>query len=1048
MLQRGANAFLLSLLLGCVPAGPAVAQTFLSLDRSTPDEGLSQNAITAMVEDDRGLLWIGTQEGLNRYDGHRFHVLRSTPVSASGEASGELVSSSIDALAVDSRSRLWVGTNDHGLEVIDLRTRARRRLGVADGLEHPTVHAILIDPAGGAWLGTATGIEHVTADVDSVRRLGTTSSIVAMMFSAVGAAHALDELCRLWRVEGARIVGGPMALPRDARCVGMQRVADGFWIATAAHGLHHVDLKGRTRGAHAAAWLRSTNAELTAFGRRISGEWLLGYSDGRLAQAPSDWSAPPQLVRFDRPVDSAITGFYLHSSGVLWIGSQTSGLFRARALSATIRRDLVDEAAISGWPARSVRSIRRDGATLLVGTDGGLVMREIGDTDWTTVDAIGATSVRAIAPAQAGGWWVGTHRGLWHLDTRGQARAIPGLPDPRVTDLLVERDGDGEQVWIATRGGLARLRGGAIDNSEVPPALVGPFLTSLLRDSDQRLWIGSNERGVFRIERDGSVQHLGTHNGRLPHDSVWSLHADEKAVWLGTFSGGLLRIDRDTGAVTAITDRDGLSNNVIYRIEPDAKGRLWLTTNLGVNVLDPGTGVIQTLQGGDGLFNLEFNSGASFADGGLLYLGGTDGLDIIEPGRLAPTSPAAIPLITQLIVLGRQGSPGDAPADSASPEVIYSDQVTLGYRDRVLQVDMVAMDFTAPNAARLRYRIDGIHDDWVQPQGAQTSLVLSYLPPGTYPLEVQAAGRDGRFGTSRTLRLQVLPPAWRHPLAYAGYGLLALALVAWMLLRVRARAEQKRAQIHQLNQTVAEHTAALKQANHLLVRSNEKLELATRTDPLTQVSNRRDLQEWLGRECPQFIADIAQPASHTAASGHRMLFCMIDLDDFKRINDNHGHQVGDEVLKEVARRLREVCRERDILVRWGGEEFLLMVRDAHLADATRLAERIRRNIADAPVQLANGQPIAITCSIGLAPWPMSTRWPSLGDWEQSVSLADMAMYAAKESGKNAWVGVLPGPELDRHGVQLLLAGAPVEQLDPGSIEIVHSTKETPRFQRL
>ncbi|MBW3549762.1 MAG: diguanylate cyclase [Proteobacteria bacterium] len=1047
MLQHRVFAILAACLLYWTPVGAAAqrspGQAFLSLERYTPEEGLSQYAITALAEDEHGLLWIGTQEGLNRYDGHRFVVLRNTPA---GEAP-ELASSSIDALAVDGHSRLWVGTNDAGLQIIDLRTRASVRLGTADGLDHPTVRSILIDPAGGAWLGTASGIGRVDADLAAVQPLGASAPVVAMAFSADLEGHALDQDCRLWRLSPTRMHPQPAAVPEGASCVAMQPAGDGFWLATATRGLYRVDGDGQRVAHRPAGWLRRSSAELSALMQRPDGRWLLGYADGAVLQAPADWSAAPTRIAFDQPIDSAITGFHQYRSGVLWIGSSTSGLFRVRALSSTIRRDLVDEAAIATWPSDSVRSILRDGTRLLVGTDAGLVIRDGADADWRPIGAIGATSVRAIAPARRGGWWVGSHRGLWHLGANGRARAVDGLPHPHVTALLVEAGAGGEQVWIATRGGLARMRNGVIDNGildsdAVPSELRDQFLTSLMRDRNGRLWIGSNERGVYRIEPDGGVQHLGTHNGRLPHDSVWSLHADEQAVWLGTF-GGLLRLDPASDTVEAITERDGLSNNVIYRIEPDALGRLWLSTNLGISVLDPRSGIIQTLGRGDGLFNLEYNSGASFlGPDGLLYLGGTDGLDILDPAQLSPSSPPATPMVTGLRVLGRQGPVADA-GPAPTPGVLYAYRLELGHRDRVFQLDMVAVDFTAPDAARLRYRVAGIYDDWVHPRDAETTVVLSYLPPGDYPIEVQAAGRDGRFGPSRRLLLVMQPPPWRHPLAYAGYALLLLALLAWLVRRMRAKAREKHLQIERLNRTVAERTAALKQANHLLSRTNAQLESATRIDPLTRVSNRRDLHEWLERECPQLIGELAAPG----AALRCMLFCVIDLDDFKRINDNHGHQVGDQVLVEVARRLRQVCRERDILVRWGGEEFLLLVRDAHMEDAARLAERVRRAIAEVPVTLASGQALAVTGSVGLAPWPLAPQWPLLGDWQQSVSLADRALYAAKSAGKNAWVGVVPGAEVDRACLQTLLAGAEPDSLPPGSIAVLHSTPVRPPFRR-
>lgn len=1027
-------------LLSVAPAAAAADQSFLSLQRYTPDDGLSQHAVTAIAHDELGLLWIGTQEGLNRFDGHQFNILRAPP----GDASG-LVSSSIESLEPDSASRLWVGTNDEGLEVIDLRSKQRHRLGVAAGLVHPTVMTILHDPAGGgAWLGTGSGVEYVDADLASVRRIGVSAPVVSMALTNNGRALALDSQCRLWRLERTRIRAVPFHPPDGASCVQLHVAGNELWLATTSDGIHRVAADGEAIDHRTAAWLRPQPIELSALIQRRNGQWLLGYADGQVLQAPADWRQAPVPIAFDQQIDSAITRFHEHPTGVLWIGSATSGLFRARALSSAIRLDLIDSAAISQWPSRSVRSIQRDDKTLLVGTDAGLQMRDGPSGKWHTLDAIGATSVRVLTPSAQGGWWLGTHRGLWHLAADGQARQIPGLPDPRVTDLLVEKGEEGEQVWIATRGGLARLRNGSIRYDDLPQELQGQFLTSLMRDSQGRLWIGCNERGVFRLGPDGGIGQLDSASGGLPIDSIWSLHESEDAIWLGTFGGGLLRLDPKTDAVEAITEDDGLSNNVVYRIQPDAYGRLWLTTNNGVSVLDPASGVVQTINRSDGLTNREYNSGATFVDGdGLFYLGGTDGLDIVDPSQLSPTSPTATPMITGLRVLGQKSSVVLVPLQP-EVDVVYADRITLGHRERVLQLDVVATDFTAPDASRLRYRIKGVHDDWMQPQGAQTSLILSYLPPGTYPLEVQAAGRDGRFAASRVLMLDMQPPPWRHPLAYSAYALLALTLAGLLLARIRARSAEKHAQITRLNQIVAEHTAALKQANHMLLRTNEQLELATRIDPLTQVSNRRDLQEWLDRELPMVLHEMQQPGRRDSC----MLLYMIDIDDFKRINDTFGHQAGDEVLVEVARRLRTICRERDLLVRWGGEEFLLLVRDAHLDDAPQVAERIRASVADTPMMLANnGHTVPITCSIGVAPWPLSPLWPSLGDWEQSVSLADMALYAAKAAGKNAWVGLVPGPDGDRSSLLSLLAGAIPEETPPGSVRVLHSTTEPPRFNR-
>jgi len=991
------------------------------------DEGLSQLSVTAVVADDQGFVWIGTQEGLNRFDGHRFGVYRAGP--AEGPRGG-LASSSVDELAFDGRSRLWVGTNDAGLEVVDLRSGVHTRVSLEHGLAHRRVEHILLDPEGGAWLGGPVGVDRIDEGLRSVRRVAETPSIVAMAWAG-RRALALDQDCGLWELDVGASVRRPTPLPAGLRCIAMQQDGDALWIATAAGGVFR--LHGETLQAIPASRFDGIRADLGAFLRRQDGTLLFGFADGTVLQALDVDDPRPQPV--GPRLDSAITLFMEHASGVLFVGTHTSGLYVARTLSAAVRNDLVEASDRERWPSTSVRSIWSGAGMLLVGTDNGLVLRAQPGGPWQAVDAMGITSIRAIEADGEGGWWVGSHRGLWRVRRDGSAVHVPGLPDPAVTALLRED----RVLWVATRGGLARFEDGVADSAGLPPQLDGQFLTSLLRDARGRLWIGSNERGLYRLHPDGTLEHLSTRSGTLRHDSIWALYEGEDATWVGTFSAGVHRIDHADDGIRVFSEAQGLSNGVVYRIEPDPDGRLWLSTNNGLSVLDPATGSVQTLLQGDGLRNREFNSGSSFrtADG-LILFGGTEGLDAIEPLSLAGSSPPALPVPSGLRVLGRRS--GAQASGERVLDILYADRIALDYSDTVLSLDLVAIDFSAPGAARLRYRIHGIYEDWVQPQGPRAELVLSHLPPGEYPLEMQAAGRDGRFGDTRRLVLEVPPPPWRHPLAWVGYALLLLSLLAWVAWQARARRRAERAQIELLNRTVAERTAELEDANQRLLQTNRQLDLATRIDPLTQVSNRRDLQEWLDRECPQVVAEAA-----AGGAMRRLFFCMVDVDDFKRINDRYGHQAGDEVLVEFADRLRRLRRERDAVVRWGGEEFMLLLRDVSVAEVAAQVERIRRTLADRPVQLRNGGRLECTCSIGFAPWPLSRSWPSLGDWDQSVSLADRALYAAKAMGKNAWVGVVPSEDIDRATLMALLAGTPPGELPPGSVEVHHSGGSTPSF---
>lgn len=970
----------------------------LDLQHYGLDEGLSQNAVTAIVQDPTGFLWLGTQDGLNRFDSQSFRVLREGI-----DERGGLSSSSIDALAIDDGQRLWIGTNDRGLDRIDLRSGRHESLGES-AAGHLTVSGIVDDGRGGAWLATPGGLTHLGHGATSgTRRLS--EAIVALREDGEDGAWALAADCRAWRLRDDSLRPVPLDVPDGARCVALAPRGNDVLVATARHGVIEASADGRITH----RWLREAFGaadELLALGVWQDGTAWTGSATGRIHVVPGAGEArPPRRLALRRPLGAAVTGFFEDRDGGRWIATATAGAYRVRALSEVVRNDLVD--LPEGMPTESVRSLWTGPRALLVGSDAGLWVRR-DDEGWRSLPAFEGTAIRRIVDADDGGWWVGTHRGLWRLDAALRAREVPlALPDPRLLDVRVE----GDRIYVATRRGLALFTGKDRRPEAVPEALQGLLVTALRRDDDGALWLATNERGAFRWWPDGRLEHWHAGNGRLPHDSIWALHGDASALWFGSFSGGLIRVDRASGAIRRYTDREGLSNNVIYRIEPDGDGRLWLSTNAGLSVLDPQTGTTLRVDRADGLRNREFNSGASAVDAdGRLLFGGVDGLDIIDPSALAKRPSPVDVAFKRLRRLAPQAA-GDDGFD-----LLVGDRLAVAHTDRVLAVDLVALAFDAPGTAQVRYRMGGVVPEWVAPGGAHAEVLLTQLPAGRHVLEAQAAGRDGRFGPTRTLTLDVAPPPWRTPAAHAAYATLGVLAAGALLASLRVRSRRKAAQIARLNRLVDERTAEIATANARLQAMNTQLQQLNRVDPLTRVANRRELVHWMERQAPKVMVP-------DAARGERVLvFFMIDLDDFKRINDDHGHHAGDAVLVAFAARLEALRGPDDLLARWGGEEFLYAACVERVEDAAGKAQALLEAARSAPVGLANGVSLRVTCSIGFAPWPWGPSWPTPTDSEQSIRLADRAMYLVKSSGKDGWAGLLPGPDVGRLAGARILAG--------------------------
>jgi diguanylate cyclase (GGDEF)-like protein len=263
--------------------------------------------------------------------------------------------------------------------------------------------------------------------------------------------------------------------------------------------------------------------------------------------------------------------------------------------------------------------------------------------------------------------------------------------------------------------------------------------------------------------------------------------------------------------------------------------------------------------------------------------------------------------------------------------------------------------------------------------------------------------------------VRVHPPWWQQPWAVAAAVLLALAALQGL---VRLRTRQLRARQRELEDSVQQRTAELQRLTKALQQESAALKESSLTDPLTGLRNRRflvmqaaDETSLAARRHEDADTSLGEPGAGPTPADADLVFFVIDLDHFKRINDEHGHAAGDAVLRGVAQRLGEVFRESDHLVRWGGEEFLAMARGTSREHADALAERIRSAVAAQPFAVPGGLPLRVTCSIGFACFPLSSRHPRLLDWGETVNLADAALYAAKASGRDAWVGLVDAGEI-------------------------------------
>ncbi|HTU65599.1 MAG TPA: two-component regulator propeller domain-containing protein [Steroidobacteraceae bacterium] len=1012
-------------------SGTSVATPPLGVQRYGLEDGLSQQAVNTIVQDAEGFMWFGTEDGLNRFDGYEFRQLRhdradpgtlpngwiSSVVAADdglwiatdgggvvfrAAATGKLQSPAelrdtpdlqrVRSLARDRLGRLWIGSRDAGVAIWDPRTQELKRLRhsatQAASLADNSVFAILHLRSGETLIGTANGLDRLAASsLDVVRvtlpaELATpgqplrvralTESPDGLVWVGTDAGLArFDPRSGRWRVFRENAASNT-ALP-DNRVqallidgqgrlwVGMIRGLAWFDAATETFSsYHHDDAEARSL---------PDDYVISLFEDRGGGLWIGTKSGGLAKWNPRTWSFGHVRASADEGYsDRNITSFAEDKQGRLWVGTFGNGI------------NLVDRAS-------GKVSVLKHGAAR---------------------DSLSDDRVMALLEAGDGGLWVGTMGGgLNRFDTK-TLRAESFQNDPAVPTTLaapgvmslLEMD---KQVWIGTYGGgISRFDPATrrFDNLRAGPEdglhLSNGRVTALARDRTGHVWIGTDGGGLnvwdVRTKRLYYYKRAARQLDTLSADTIYSILVDDAGnVWIGTRGGGLDRVLNPADAAghlrfSNISETQGLPNNTVYGLRADGMGNIWISTNFGLAKLDPRTNNIQRFHRLHGLQGEEFNFGAHFRDrSGKLYFGGAAGFNAFYPETLQFNERPPRVVLTQFLKLNSPGAVG-------VPEE-HIDKLHLSHQEDVITLRFAALDFADPRSNRYEYKLDGFDSDWVRADDRRAATYTN-LPGGRYVFHVRASNSDGVWSTQDlALPIEVAPSPWATSWAYAAYALAAVLMLlgVWYGQQRRiARAAGLRAE---LEQQVSDRTYELAERNRELEDANRRLEMASLTDTLTGLANRRFLME----QFPRLIANQAGSAQPGLA------IMIIDLDALKPINDQHGHAAGDEVIVEVAKALRQAIRPDDVLARWGGDEFVVVAHANHVEHATMLAERIRERVAKMKFTLARGAVVRTSCSIGLTCLPFVPGKPNAVSWEHAIKIADLALYRAKR-GRNAWRG--------------------------------------------
>jgi signal transduction histidine kinase/ligand-binding sensor domain-containing protein len=784
---------------------PSRAITQYRLDRWHTAEGLPQSSVESIAQTSDGHLWLGTQEGLVRFDGQRMQVFDKTVTQA-------LRHNRVVSLLAGQQDSLWIGTEGGGLTLF--KDGRFQNFGAGDGLPNESVRALAQESDGTLWIGTDGGLAQRRGT--SWRSFKTSDGLPANAVHAVVASRAggvwvgtSAGLAR-WRDGRFENVLVPNA---ETGVLSLYEDPDNgtLWAGTRA-GLSFVRA-GET--GHLTAAMGCGGRVVEAVIKDRQGSLWIGTEDAGLFR----WrgTACEHFSTAQGLSNATVLRLFEDREGSLWIGMQDGGLNRLADVSFTTYTTREGLAANVVWPVLGTR----DGSLWIGTNSGGLSRLQDGTfTTYTTHEGLPSDRVQALAEDASGQLWVGTRGGglaRW-TGTRFTRDGIPaGLPGTSVSALLGVRDGS---LWIGLReGALAHLSGGSLslfgEREGVPQQAIHLFHES----NDGTLWIATNG-GLVRF-KDGQWQTFTTRDG-LPVDAVNTLlEDDDGTLWIGTYGGGLARL-RD-GRFSAYGTRQGLYDDAVFGLLDDRHGNLWVSCNKGVYRVarrdfdDLDAGRLQHLRPTaygveDGMRNRECNGAnqppAWRTSDGRLWFPTIQGVTSVDPERLHLNRVPPQVLVTQAVVDGQ--------------ELAVSAGLDLAPGSERVELHYTAPSFLAPARVRFRYKLDGFDRDWVD-AGTRRAAYYTQLPPGRYRFRVQAENEDGfKSPVDAEIALR-LRPFFYQTWIFAGLCVVVLAGGTAGTWRWRLRSLRQREQ--QLVELVAVRTHSLQEEKERAEKALREAEL-------------------------------------------------------------------------------------------------------------------------------------------------------------------------------------------------------------------------------
>lgn len=787
------------------------------------ENGLSNNAVICCLQDKKGFMWLGTKDGLDRFDGYTFKIFRRDPNDSSS-----IGSNFIHCLFEDLHGVLWVGT-EKGLYRHNDSTESFIILpGTAEG----QIRDIQMDGKGNLWFisGLSLFKYNETSKKLDYYDIGHYFEATSLCTTSDGALWVSTTTGRLKKYNPAgnsftdyNLFGHSPPTPNTW----IERIyatsQDAILAGTAVHGAKLFNIRTSSYKD-----ILTYNPDRTAifarnFVQTAENEFWIATESGIYIYNTATRKTVNLRKKYNDPYsisDNAVYTFCKDKEGGIWAGTYFGGINYYPKQYSSFKKYFPKsgENSLSGYVVREIHQDRS--GSLWIGTeDAGLNKLNISTGQFTHFQPTGARS--SISYSNIHGLlvngselWIGTFEhglDIMNIRTGKVVRHYSGAYGSRSLNsnfiYCLYRTKEGA-IWLGTTRGAYSYDPPSNDFKPLPGMPLFNWYSSLLKDEKGVTWAGTYGYGVNYYDpltkKSGNFRYEARNKNSLSSDRVNSIFEDSKGtLWFAT-EGGLSKFNPATNDFTNYTTRNGLPTNYILSMLEDEKKNLWISTSKGLVSFNPGTEQLNIYTKDNGLLNDQFNFSSAYKDPkGRMYFGSVKGLISFHPDEFVKNI-----FIPPIYITGFQVDNKElAIAKKASPlkkSISFTDRIILDHSQSTFSIDFAALSYTAPEMAEYAYKMEGLDKDWTYLK-TNRKAYFTELSPGQYTFKVKASNSSGIWNQRETtLAIEVLPPWWAGSWAYGCYIFAGILIIVYFIRNYHNRVEER-------NRRKIEHLEAAKE---------------------------------------------------------------------------------------------------------------------------------------------------------------------------------------------------------------------------------------------